>query len=163
MREDTQSPFDTAGAINHARAAENAIQQLCRATLARPGMTPADVDIVAAHLTAVAAVLPQATRQIGDILAQINNDYVLQMDNLAETADPDLAIETARLHLDAAREPALDLYRLLDAAHQETAHIAVTDQLPNQPGDPLQTFASLARRPEDRQPQPKGGGAGLPR
>jgi hypothetical protein len=163
MREDAQSSFDTAGAIDHARAAENAIQQLCRATLVRPGMTPADVDIVVAHLAVVAAALPQTARQLGDILAQANNDYVLQMDNLTETADPELAIETARLHLDAAREPALDLYRLLDAAHQETAHIAVTDQLANQPDDPLQNFASLARRPDDRQPPPRGGGAGLPK
>jgi hypothetical protein len=153
MREDTQSAFDAAGAIEYASAAENAIQQLCRATLAHPGMvTPADVDIVVAHLAAAAAALPQAARQLGDILAQANNDYELQMDNLTETADPELAIETARLHLDAAREPALDLYRLLDAAHQETAHIAVTDQLANQPDDLLRNCASLARRPEDRQP-----------
>ncbi|MDP3950569.1 hypothetical protein [Microbacterium sp.] len=80
MREHTQSGFDAAEVIDHARAAGNAIHQLCRATLARPSMTPAEVDVVLAHLAAVAAALPQAARQLGDILAQTNNDYALQMD-----------------------------------------------------------------------------------
>lgn len=47
------------------------------------------------------------------------------MDTLTETEDPDLAIGTVRLHLDAVREPALGLFRTLDAARHETAHIAV--------------------------------------
>jgi hypothetical protein len=91
MREHPRSAFDAAEVIDHARAAEKAIQQLCRATLGRSGMTPADVDIVVAHLAVVAAALPQAARQLGDLLAQANNDYVLQMDNVTETADLDLA------------------------------------------------------------------------
>ena len=54
--------------IDCARAVEDAIQHLCRTTLARPSMTPAEADLVLAHLAAGAAALPQAARQLGDIL-----------------------------------------------------------------------------------------------
>ena len=50
----TSEHADPAGEANQviscARAAENAIQQLCRATLTRPSMTPAEVDTILAHL-----------------------------------------------------------------------------------------------------------------
>src|SRR4051812_9380132 len=123
--------FDSAGdadeAVDRARAAENAIQQLCRATLTRPSMTPAEVDGLLAHLAAAAAALPQVARQLGDILEQSKHDHVFEMDAMTETEDPDLAIDTARLHLAQVSESAIGLNRRLDAAHQETAHIAVTD------------------------------------
>lgn len=114
--------------IDGARAAEHAIQHLCRTQLTRPNMTPAQVDIVLAHLAAAAAALPQAARQLGDILEHAKSDYVLEMDNLTEINDPDLAIDTARLHLDGASEAAIRLYRRLDAAHNATAHIATFDR-----------------------------------
>ena len=109
--EDHDAPVDEASqVISSARAAEHAIQHLCRTTLSRPSMTPAEVDVVLAHLADAVAALPQAARQLGDILAQARQDHVLEMDTLTETQDPDLAVETARLHRHGgprtrAREP----------------------------------------------------------
>lgn len=121
---DHEAPMDQAGqVISSARAAENAIQQLCRTTLTRPSMTPAEVDTVLAHLAEAVAALPQAARQLGDILAQTKDDHALETDNLTDIEEPDLAIDAARLHLDGVGEAALGLYRQLDAAHNETAHI----------------------------------------
>ena len=77
--------------ISSARAAEHAIQHLCRTTLSRPSLTPAEVDVVLAHLADAVAALPQASRQLGDILVQAKEDHVLEMDTLTETEDPDLA------------------------------------------------------------------------
>ena len=163
MSEPTESAEDAVSVLDRARTTENAVQQLCRATLTRPSMTPAEVDVVLAHLAAAAAALPQVARQLGDILEQSKHDHVLKMDAMTEAEDPDLAIDTARLHLGEVSELAIGLYRLLDAAHQETAHVAVTDQLANQPADLPQGFTSVARRPEERQPPPMGSGPGLPR
>jgi hypothetical protein len=165
--DDHDPPADHASqVIDAARAAEHATQHLCRTTLTRPSMTPAEVDLVLAHLAAAAAALPQTARQLGDILTHAREDHVLEMDTLTDTQDPDQAIDTARLHLDGVREPALTLYRLLDAAHNETAHIATADREAghadqNAPGD-----TSGVRRPEEREPPPMGpGGTGpcLPR
>ena len=74
--------------IDCARAAENAIQQLCRATLTRPRMTPADVDVVLADLAAATAALPQVASQLGDILERAKHDYVLEMDAMADDRGP---------------------------------------------------------------------------
>ena len=52
---------------------------------------------------------------------------MLTTDSLVEAQDPDLVIDTARLHLAAVREPAVRVYRLLDAAHNETAHVAAAE------------------------------------
>src|SRR4051794_37863865 len=127
MREHTDSAGDAVAVLDRARATENAIQQLCLAKLTRPTMTPAEVDVVLAHLAAAAAALPQVARQLGDILEQSKHDHVFELDAMTETEDPDLAIDTARLHLGEISKHAIGVYRLLDAAHQETAHIAVTD------------------------------------
>ncbi len=127
-------------------------------------MTPAEVDIVLAHLTAAAAALPQAARQLGDILAQARQDHVLEMDTLTETQDPDLAIDTARNHLDGVSEAALGLYRLLDVAHNETAHIAVTDRLANHPQEdaPRMTSTSARSSPSKRASLESVGGGPVP-
>ena len=48
---DHDTPLDQASqVISSARAAEHAIQHLCRTTVSRPTMTPAEVDVVLAHL-----------------------------------------------------------------------------------------------------------------
>jgi len=134
-----------------ARAAEDAIHRLARLTVDRPSMTPADIDVVLAHLAAAVAALPQVAAQLGDILDQAKDDYRLAMDSMTTPVDPAIAIDTARLHLDAVREPAIDLYRRLDAAHNETAHISATphdDELhESQPPAP----GARHRRPEDHQ------------
>lgn len=152
--------------IDRARAAEKAIQQLCHATIGRPSMTPAEIDASLAHLASAAAALPQAARQLGRILERAKYDYTLEMDTLTETAEPDLAVDTACLHLEAVREPALSLYRLLDAAHNETAHIRATDHLDDYTDWHATSSASFARRPEDREPPSMGTdgtGPSLPR
>lgn len=107
-------------------------------------MTPAKVDIVLAHLADAAAALPRAARQLGDILPQAKENHVLQMDTLTEIEDPDLAINAARLHLDGVGEAAGGLYRLLDAAHNETSHIAVADRLAKHTEEHAQDITSLA-------------------
>lgn len=154
MNHDDASPDAASRVISSARAAEQAIQQLCRTTASRPSMTPAEVDIVLAHLAEVAAALPQAARQLGDILEEAKQDNVLEMDTLTQVEDPDLAIDTARRHLGAVSGPAVTLYRLLDAAHNQTAHIAVADRHVKHPEEAAPPITSPVRRPEDRQRPP---------
>lgn len=161
MHEHIHPTTEAADVTDSARAAADAVQHLCRTTSARPSMTPAEVDVVLANLAEAAAALPQAARQLGDILAQAKEDHVLEMDSLTEIEDPDLAIDTARRHLDGVGEAALGLFRLLDAAHNETAHIAVTDRLAKHPEADAPGITSPVSQPEDRQPPPMGpGGAG---
>lgn len=161
--DDHHTPGDEASQIiSSARAAEHAIQHLCRTTLTKPSMTPAEVDIVLAHLADAAAAFPQAARQLGDILAQAKEDHLLEMDTLTAAHDPDLAIDTARLHLDEVGEAALSLYRLLDAAHNETAHIATADREAGHADQDAQDYTSGVRRPEDRRPPPTGSGGTWP-
>lgn len=128
--------------IDQARAAQDAVHQLCRAALARSSMTPAEVDIVLAHLSAAVAALPQTARQLGDILEQATHQQVLDVDTITATQDPDRAVETVRLHLDAIREAALDLHRHLDAAHNET-HTSPSPTAPR------------ASRPSNRRTSPR--------
>lgn len=59
MTEHTGPSHDVSEVLDAARAAQEAVQQLCRATLARPDMTPAQVDTVLAHLTRAVAALPR--------------------------------------------------------------------------------------------------------
>jgi hypothetical protein len=87
---------------------------------------------------------------------------VLEMDTLAEDEDPGLAVDTARRHLDGLREPALSLYRLLDAAHNQMAHIATVDREAGPAGQDVQDYASVVRRLEDRQLPPTGSGGTWP-
>lgn len=156
---DDDTPLDQAGqVISAARAAEQAIQQLCRTTLTRPSMTPAEVDIVLARLAEAAAALPQAARQLSDVLAQTKENCVLEMDELTKIEDPDLAIDAARRHLDGVGAAALGLNRLLDAAHNKTVHIAVSDRLANHTKEEARDRSSRARRPENREPPPMRGG-----
>ena len=134
-----------------ARTVEAAIRQLCRASGSRPRMTPADVNAVLADLAAATAALPQVAGQLGDILNRAKDDYLLEMDATAEDGDPAGAVETARLHLSAIRGPALDLSRLLDGAHNETAHIAAIDR-PVRLAWRDANDTSRTSRPEERPP-----------
>ncbi len=162
--QDHHTPGDHASqVIDAARAAEHAIQHLCRTTLSRPSMTPAEVDTVLAHLADAVAALPQTARQLAAILEQATHQQVLEMDALTEAQDPDLAVETARLHLDAIGDPALEVHRHLDAAHSETAHIAVADRTADQPTEQPQYFTPLAHHTENRQPPPMGSDSPGPR
>lgn len=148
--------------FDSARSVEDEIQRLCRSTLARPSMMPAEVDVVLAHLSAVAGALPQTVSQLGDILDRADRHHVLEMDTLTTTQDPRLALDTARLHLQTVRELAFDLYRHLDAAHQQTAHIAATDGTERRTAGVWLDIKPPIRRPEDHQPPPMGAGGGVP-
>lgn len=77
---------------------------------------------------------------------------------MATTNDPGLAIDTARLHLDTARESAFDLCRLLDAAHQETAHVATTDNIASQHDGSPRPNEVVHRYPQERHPPTLGVG-----
>lgn len=110
---------DVTKVLDFARAAEQATRHLCRATLDRPDMSPAEVDLILADLAEAVAALPQVARQLGDILEHADNNRSLQMDTMTGTDDLGLAIAAARRHLEAVSGPALYLYRLLDAAHRK--------------------------------------------
>ena len=163
------SATESADVIGCARALENASQNLCRATLSRPHLTPADVDIVLAHLAAAAAALPQAAHQISDILDITRHDHDLAADTMTNIEDPDLAIDTARLHLDAIHDPAVTLYRHLDAAHLLTAHISTSsdDMRADMHAESHAPRSTSSDRREDREPPPQtwfsGHGRGVSR
>ncbi len=121
--------------IDCARAAEHAGRRLARLTINQPTMTPADVDSVLAHLAETVAALPQVAVQLAEILDRSRDTHLLSMDGMSSTTDSDIGIDTARLHLDATREPALALYRGLNAARNETVHISAAPH--TDPGDDL--------------------------
>lgn len=74
----------------------------------------------------------QAFSQISTMVKAAGTDQVLSMDTMTDETDPSMAIGVARLHLEEAREQALDLYKSLHAAHQPTAHI-ISDGDPRHP------------------------------
>lgn len=163
MTREHERPESVEEVLDAARSVEDAIQRLCRATLTRLSMTPAEVDVVLAHLTAGGGALPQTVSQLSDILERSQRSYVLEMDTLTPTRDPREALDSARLHLRTARALGFDLYHHLDAAHNQTAHIATRGT----PADTMTEYRSApppARRPEEREPPTGGGtGPGVPR
>lgn len=142
-----------------ARQAEDAVRRLAHLSISRPSLTPAEVDTVLSHLAETLAALPQVATQLADILDQTRDTHRLAMDDMTATTDPDLALDTARLHLEELREPAARTYQRLNAARNEVAHISATP-LPDhlytveapEPGD-------RHRRREHRQPPPAAGPA----
>lgn len=136
--------------IDCARAAEHAVRRLAHLTIHQPTLTPADVDSVLAHLAETVAALPQVAVQLAEILDRSRDTHLLSMDDMSSTVDPDIGIDTARLHLDATREPALALYRVIDATRNQTAHIRI--DLSCDPHDEHTTPASTPsyRRAEER-------------
>jgi ABC-type transporter Mla subunit MlaD len=134
--------------VAYADQAEDAIRQLARLTLHAPTLMPADVDRILGHLGETVAALPQVATQLSQNLERTRDRYDLAMDGMTATTDPELAIDTARLHLDEARHPALATYRHLNAARTEVAHISAT---------PINDVAVIhpspvPRHSEDRQP-----------
>lgn len=117
-------------ATGQLRAAAEAVQQFCRLTMWERDQVPADTADQLAELSALAAALPQAFSQISTMLEAAGTDQVLSMDTMTDETDPSMAIGVARLHLEEAREQALDLYKSLHAAHQPTAHI-ISDGIPD--------------------------------
>lgn len=144
-----------------AREAEDAMRRLSRLTNGRPSMTPADLDTVLAHLAETIAAVPQVATQLGGILDRSRDTHLLAMDGMTATTDPDLAVDTARLHLHAVRDPAIATHRHINSARNEAAHISAsprlgaaddgdTDEIPAPGG-------AGSRRREDREPpRPQG-------
>jgi hypothetical protein len=110
-------------ATGHAKAACEHIYGLNRATMWERDQTPAETAEPLADLAALAAALPQAFSQLSTLLEQSQETQILSMDSMTTESDPATAIGLARLHLDEARAYAVDLHKLLDSAHQATAHI----------------------------------------
>ncbi len=75
-------------ALQHAQATETAVQDLCRATLSRPALTPAEIADVLSHLAAAVAALPQASAQLAEILDRAKSNQVLETDSTSDTNDP---------------------------------------------------------------------------
>jgi hypothetical protein len=109
-----------------AQQAEGALRRLAHLTLARPELTPAEVEIVLGHLAETLAAVPQVAAHLSSILDRSRDTHLLAMDALTATTDPELAIDTARLHLEELRDPAVQTYRHLNAARNQTAHISAT-------------------------------------
>lgn len=131
-----------------ASQAEDAIRRLARLTLQAPTLLPADIDRILGHLAETVAALPQVATQLGQNLDRARDAHDLAMDHMTATTDPELAIDTARLHLNQARHPALATYRRLNAARTEVAHISAT------PIDDVEVFhpGPTPRRPKESQP-----------
>lgn len=131
-------------ATRHAIAACEHIRSLNHATRSEPEQTPAQTAEQLANLATLVGALPQAFAQLSRILQHASESQVLSMDDFAVDPEPDIGVGLARLHLDEARETAVDLYRSLDAAHQAAAAI-VSDRANNPdetmrgatPGEPM--------------------------
>lgn len=133
--------------------AEDAVRRLTHLTLNRPSLTPAEVDTVLSHLAEAVAALPQIAAQLGDILDRSRDTHQLAMDAMTATTD------TARLHLDELRGPAVQTYRHLNAARNEAAHISAT--LVDDYAAPQSETRERRHRHDDRQPPPAAGPARL--
>lgn len=112
--------------IVFASQAEDAIRQLARLTLRAPKLAPADIDRILGHLAEAIAALPQVTTQLSQIVGRTSETHNLAMDGMTTGTDPDLAIDTARLHLLEARHERFSTYRRLNAAGTEVAHVSAT-------------------------------------
>lgn len=118
-----QTLDEAAESVSAARAIEDATQDLCRATLSRPVVMPSVVDVVLAHFAAAAAASPRHTPSFRRSSRTPRTTRSSRPDAMADTDDPTLVVDTARLHLEQAQEAALALHQLIDAAHAQTAHI----------------------------------------
>lgn len=110
-------------ATGYAKAACDHIYGLNRATMWERDQMPSDTAEQLADLAALVAALPQAFSQLSTLLEQALETQILSMDSVSAESDPAMAVGVARLHLDGARGYAVDLHKLLDAAHQATAPI----------------------------------------
>lgn len=142
---------DATDAIHSALAVEDGLHQLCRTTLTRPDLTPAEVDAVLASLASAVAALPQAVQQLADVLDHARQRDGVESDGRPAESGRHAAIDVAQRHLRDVRGPALQAYQLLDAAHQETARIAAPDHDADGSGG-ASVGQALERHPEERQP-----------
>ena len=114
---------DRLEASGHATTAREHVYGFNRATMWEEDQIPAETSHQLAEFAELAAALPQAFSQLSSTLEQAVADQVLRMDAMAEETCPSMAIGLARLHLEEARELAVDLHKHIDAARNATAHI----------------------------------------
>ena len=145
--------------IDCAGQVEDAVRRLAHLTLGRPSLTPAEVDTVLGHLAESLAALPQVATQLGDILDRTRDTHLLAMDGMSTTTEPDLALDTARLHLDELRGPAVETYRHLNAARNEVTHISATPLADDPVAAEPSELMDRHRRHEHHQPLPAAGPA----
>jgi hypothetical protein len=110
-------------ATGHAKAACEHVQQYNRTTMWERDQVPADSADQLSEFAALAAALPQAFSQLASILEQARDNHELRMDEMTAESDPCMAIDVARLQLEEARGLAVDLQKMLNAAHNATVHI----------------------------------------
>jgi hypothetical protein len=110
-------------ATGHAAAAFEQIAEFNRTTMHTRDAHPSDISDQIAHLAALVAALPQAFSQLSSSADAAVRDQALRMDGTSPDEDPAIAIGVARLELADAKDVAVELYKLLDAAHNATAHI----------------------------------------
>ena len=144
---DGGSPTDESGATlaKSAADADNAVIRLAHQLASNPAATPADVDVILAHLANTVATLPQVSQRLALVLDRPQSTWELSMDEMTSTTDPDVAVATARAHLDALDQPLRETYRHLNAARNEAAHIRA-----NPPEDYDQPTTRSRPRPEER-------------
>jgi hypothetical protein len=114
---------DKLRASGHATAARENVYGFNRCTMWARDQIPADTSEQLAEFADLTAALPQAFSQLSSTLEQALADQVLSMDAMTDESDPSMAIGVARLHLEEARELAVELHKHLDAARNATAHI----------------------------------------
>lgn len=115
---------------NTARSAPRLAQEACdrlyefnRLMIWQTEAVPSDIAESLAQLAALVAALPQAFNQLAHCLHLAEARQLLSMDSMLLDPDPATAVGVARLELQEAKELAVDLYRLLNAAHNSTAHV----------------------------------------
>jgi site-specific recombinase XerD len=135
---------------DRARDAADALRRLAHLRIGRPSMTPADLDIVLAHLAETIVAVPQVANQLSSILDRSRDTHLLAKDGMTTTTDPGLAVDTARLHLDAVRVSAFATHRHRNRARNEVAHlnattlVDATDALQVSEAMPAQWLAQIA-------------------
>ncbi len=133
-------PSPAEAVITHARAVEQALRELARATAGSLApMAPADIDQVLAHLADAVAAMPQVADRLADTLDRAGEHYELAMDGMTDDPDPDAAIAAATQRLRAVREPATETYRQVDGARRATAHISANPRSTTTAAEPRRT------------------------
>jgi hypothetical protein len=110
-------------ATAHANAAREHVFDFNRITMWERDRIPAETSDQLAEFADIAAALPQACSQLSSTLEQALACQELSMDSMTDESDPSMAIGVARLHLEEARNLAVDLQKHLNAARNATAHI----------------------------------------
>ena len=98
-----------------------------------------------ADVSRMLATEREPDRALALVLDRSQSTWELSMDEMTSTTDPDVAIATARAHLDALDQPLRETYRHLNAAPNEAAHIRA-----NPPEDYDQPTTRSRPRPEER-------------